>query len=87
MTVTFTGTLANGQQVPPPGEIVAITLGGVTQQAVIGPGGASTTTFDTAGLTVAGSPLTITYRYTSDGTFASATHDQHTDGDAGRRRR
>ncbi len=71
-TVTLTGTLANGQQVPPPGETVAITLGGVTHLATIGAGGAFSAAFDTAGLTVADSPLTITYRYTSDGIFASA---------------
>jgi hypothetical protein len=70
-TVTFTGTLAHGAQIPPPGETIAITLGGVTHQAVIGPGGGFTTTFDTAALAVAGSPFTVRYRYTSDGTFAS----------------
>ena len=70
-TVTLTGTLAGAAQVPPPGETVAITFGRVTQQAVIGPGGGFTTTFDTAALAVAGSPFTVTYRYTSDGTFAS----------------
>ena len=83
-TVTFTGTLANGAQAPPQGETVAVTLGGVTQQAVIGPGGAFTTTFDTARLAVGRLTRTpITYRYTSDGTFASAQHDAHPDGDAG----
>jgi parallel beta-helix repeat protein len=71
-SVTLTGTLSNGQQAPPPGETVAIALGGVTQQAVIGPDGTFTATFNAAGLTVAGSPYRITYHYTSDGTFASA---------------
>jgi hypothetical protein len=70
-SVTFTGTLSNGQQVPPPDETVAITLGGVTHQAVIGLGGIFTATFDTTGLAVADSPYRITYRYTSDGTFRS----------------
>jgi hypothetical protein len=70
-TVTFAGTLANNQQAPPPGESVAVTLGGVTHMAVIGPGGSFSATFDSSGLTAAGSPSTIAYRYTSDGTFAS----------------
>jgi hypothetical protein len=69
-TVTFTGTLANGARAPQ-GESLAVTFGGVTQQVVIGPGGAFSATFDTAGLTAAGSPYTVTFRYTSDGNFAS----------------
>jgi hypothetical protein len=72
-TVTLTGTLANGAHVPPPGEAVAVTLGGATQQALIGAGGGFTTTFATAGLTVAGSPYTINFLYATDGTFASSS--------------
>jgi hypothetical protein len=66
------GTLADGSQVPQ-GEDVAVTLDGVTQQAVLGSNGAFSTTFDTAGLSVSSSPYTISYAYTSDGTFASAS--------------
>jgi hypothetical protein len=69
--VTLTGTLASGALAPPAGETVAVTLGGETQQAVIGAGGAFTTTFATAELAVPGAPYTITYRYATDGTFAS----------------
>ena len=71
-SVTISGTLANGSQAPV-GETVAVTLNGVQQSATIGSGGAFSTTFDTTGLTVADSPYTITYAYTSDGTFASAS--------------
>ena len=71
-SVTVSGTLANGSQAPV-GETVAVTLDGVEQSATIGSGGAFSTTFDTTGLTVANSPDTITYAYTSDGTFASAS--------------
>ena len=71
-SVTISGTLANGSQAPV-GETVAVTLDGVQQSATIGSGGAFSTTFDTTGLTVANSPYTITYAYTSDGTFASAS--------------
>ena len=71
-SVTVSGTLANGSQAPV-GESVAVTLGGVQQSATIGSSGAFSTTFDTAGLAVAGSPDTVNYAYTSDGTFASAS--------------
>ncbi len=71
-SVTISGTLANGSQAPV-GETVAVTLDGVEQSATIGSGGAFSTTFNTTGLTVANSPDTITYAYTSDGTFASAS--------------
>ena len=70
--MTISGTLADGSQAPV-GETVAVTLDGVEQSATIGSGGAFSTTFDTTGLTVADSPYTITYAYTSDGTFASAS--------------
>ena len=70
-SVTISGTLANGSQAPV-GETVAVTLDRVQQSATIGSGGAFSTTFDTAGLTVANSPYMITYVYISDGTFTSA---------------
>jgi Bacterial Ig-like domain (group 3) len=72
-SVTVTGTLADGSQAPSE-EDVAVKLSGVTQLAAIGSGGAFSSTFtDTASLTVTGSPYTISYTYTSDGTFASAS--------------
>ena len=55
------------------GETVAVTLDGDEQPATIGSGGAFSSTFDATALTVADSPDTITYAYTSDGTFASAS--------------
>jgi hypothetical protein len=70
--VTISGTLADGSQAPV-GETVAVTLDGVKQSPTIGSGGTFSTTFDTTGLTVADSPYTITYAYTTDGTFASAS--------------
>jgi MBG domain (YGX type) len=71
-SVTISGTLADGSQAPV-GETVAVTLDGVEQSPTIGSGGTFSTTFDTTGLTVADSPYTITYAYTTDGTFASAS--------------
>jgi hypothetical protein len=69
-TVTFTGVVAFGG-VGPQGQLLSVSFGGLTQQVVIGRGGAFAATFNTAGLTVAGSPYSVTYQYTSDGTFAS----------------
>ena len=71
-SMTISGTLAYGTQVPV-GETVAVTLDGVEQSATIGSGGAFSTTLDTAGLTVPNSPYTITFEYTTDGTFAAAS--------------
>ena len=71
-SVTISGTLKSGSQAPV-GETVAVTLDSVQQSATIGSGGVFSTTFNTADFTVAGSPDTITYAYTSDGTFASAS--------------
>ena len=70
-SVTVSGTLADGSQAPV-GETVAVTLNGEEQPATIGSGGAFSITFNDDGLAVANSPYTITYAYTSDGTFVSA---------------
>ncbi len=50
-----------------------MTLDGQTQSATIGTGGGFSTTFDVAALPVAGSPYSVSYAYTSDGTYASTT--------------
>ncbi len=71
-SVTISGTLANGSQAPV-GESVAVTMDGDEQPATIGSGGAFSTTFNDDGLAVAGSPYTVNYAYTSDGSFASAS--------------
>ncbi len=71
-TATFSGTLADGAQTPQ-GENVAVTLDGATQQAVIGPLGAFSTTFSTASLAVPRSPYPISYVYKGDGLFSGAS--------------
>ncbi len=71
-TVTLSGTLASGSMTPT-GETVSVTIGGLTQPATIGAGGAFSTTFDTAGFEVSGSPYSIQYAYTGDGTYAGAS--------------
>ncbi len=73
-SATVSGTLADGTQAPS-GENVAVTLDGVTRQAVIGSSGTFSTTFsfDGSGPNVSDSPYTVTYSFTSDRIFASAT--------------
>ena len=70
--VTLSGTLSDNSRLAPNGEAVTVTLDGVEHRATISSFGAFSTTFDTAGLPVAGSPYTISYSYSSDGTFATA---------------
>ncbi len=70
-SVTISGTLTNNSHAPV-GETVAVTLDGAQQAATIGSGGSFSTTFDTSSLTVAASPYSIAYAFTTDGTFASA---------------
>ncbi len=71
--VTFSGTLADGNQAPPETESVQVTLDGVTQSASIGAGGAFSTTFDTGTLSAAGSPYSVSYSYVGDATYKAAT--------------
>jgi hypothetical protein len=72
-SVSFSGKIADGAQVPA-GEDVGVTLNGITQQATIGSDGSFSTTFnDTAGLGVAGSPYTVGYSYSADGTFPATS--------------
>ena len=68
-SVTFSGDISGAST----GQTVAITLDNNTVPATIGSGGAFSATFDLAGLSVAGSPYTVTYAYTSDGSTTSTT--------------
>ena len=52
---------------------MAITLAGVTQQAMIGPGGTFATTFATVRLAASGVPYTVIYGYPGDGGDAAAS--------------
>ncbi len=72
-SVKVSGTIAAGSQVPV-NQSVSITLDGVNQSATIGSDGSFSTTFSGLGtLSVSGSPYTIAYAYTSDGTFLGAS--------------
>ena len=68
-SVTFSGDISGAST----GQTVAITLDNNTVPATIGSGSAFSATFDLAGLSVAGSPYTVTYAYTSDGSTTSTT--------------
>jgi hypothetical protein len=70
---TFSGHLASNVILPPVGEVVSITLGGVTQTAALDGNGNFTTTFSTAALGPAGSPYAVTYRYAGDAVFNPTT--------------
>ena len=74
-SLTVAGTLSLDSQYPQePGESVAVTLDGTTQQAPFGPGGTFSTTFtNTAGLTVGQSPYPIDFAFSGDDTYAPAT--------------
>ncbi len=72
-TVTFTGTLAAGSQVPA-GEEVAVTLGGVTHDAKIAANGSFSTQFTGADvvLNASSTAYNVTYDYATDGAFLAA---------------
>jgi predicted outer membrane repeat protein len=70
---TLSGTLSNGNQAPQgANENVTVTVGGISQQAQIGPGGAFSVTLNTASLGVSGSPYVVSYSYAGNALFASA---------------
>ncbi len=72
-TVTLSGTLAAGSQVPV-GEDVAVTLDGVTNDAKIASNGSFSTQFTGAEVVLKASSTayTVTYDYATDGTFLAA---------------
>ncbi|HUN64130.1 MAG TPA: choice-of-anchor D domain-containing protein, partial [Candidatus Sulfotelmatobacter sp.] len=74
-SINLSGTIGNGTSYPPSGETVTITIGSVTQTATIGTNGAFNTAFPTASIPPSTTPYVITYTYTSDGIFTSATNN------------
>jgi len=77
-SVVIAGIIRTSSPLPVPvGEVVEVTLDGVTQSASIGSGGSFSTTFATAGLSASGSPYVITFSYAGDGNF-TATSGQST---------
>jgi hypothetical protein len=71
-TTTLTGHIGSGAAYPT-GEVVSITLNGVTESAQVDGNGNFTYPFSTGSLAVAGSPYPVTYAYAGDGNLGPAT--------------
>ena len=71
-TTTLTGHLGVGTAFPT-GSTVSITLNSVIQTALVDGSGNFTTTFNTASLSVANSPYTITYTFAGNSSFDPAS--------------
>jgi hypothetical protein len=71
-SVTFSGTLGAGLQVPV-GETVTVTLDGVGQSATIASDGSFSTTFSTASLHASLTAYTVSYDYATDGVYLAAS--------------
>ena len=76
-SVTVGGVISAGSVFPGSGEVVAVTLNGVTQDAAIGSTGAFSTTFNTSALPSSATPYQVTYSYAGD-TKLSAASDSST---------
>src|SRR5271156_5794250 len=70
-SINLSGTISSGANVPPSGEMVAITINSVTQNAMIGANGTFATPFNTSAIPASGTPYPITYSYPGDANFAS----------------
>jgi len=75
---TFGGTIATSNLTAPTNETVAITLNGVTQNAVTDANGNFTTTFNTSTLPASATPYHVTYAYAGDANFAGITDNTTT---------
>jgi hypothetical protein len=72
-TTTVSGHLnSNSSQSVPAGETVAVTLGGVTENATLDTNDDFSASFDTHALGVQGSPYTISFAYAGDSNFLAA---------------
>jgi YVTN family beta-propeller protein len=72
-SINLCGVIGNGTSYPWPGEKVSITIGGVTQSAVIGRKGEFSTEFPTKLLAASPTPYIINYSYPGDDIFGPAT--------------
>jgi hypothetical protein len=79
-SVTLAGHLAAnaGQELVPAGEIVTVTLNGVSRPALLDGGDNFSATFDTHALSVSGSPYVISYGYAGDADFNAASDSSTT---------
>ena len=77
-SINLSGTIGSGTSYPAAGEMVSISINGVTQTATIGSGGAFSTSFATATIPASSTPYTITYSYAGDPNFTSASNTSAT---------
>ncbi|MGB8323889.1 MAG: choice-of-anchor D domain-containing protein, partial [Candidatus Acidiferrum sp.] len=77
-SITLAGVIKNGNTFPTAGEVVLITIDGITHGAAIGTGGGFTLTFATNTILASTTPYTITYNFAGDATFTSATDNSTT---------
>ena len=77
-SITLAGVIKNGNTFPTAGEVVLITIDGITHGAAIGTGGGFTLTFATNTIPASTTPYTITYNFAGDATFTSATDSSTT---------
>ena len=73
-SVSLSGAIASGTAYPATGEVVSISINGVTQTATIGANGAFSATFATASIPSSATPYVITYSYAGDLALTSASN-------------
>ncbi len=77
-SITVSGTIAAQSSFPPSGELVTVTIFGLTAQASIGGDGFFSTTFPTSTIPTSSAPYTIVYSYAGDANFTSASNSSTT---------
>ncbi len=77
-SINLSGTISNAGNFPPSGEMVAITINSVTQNATIGANGTFATAFNTSAIPASGTPYPITYSYPGDANFANGMNSSTT---------
>jgi uncharacterized repeat protein (TIGR01451 family) len=77
-SISLAGVIGNGTTFPTAGEIVSITINGVTQNAAIGTSGTFSATFATSTIPGSTTPYTITYNFAGDAIFAAVTNSSTT---------
>ncbi|MGA2232071.1 MAG: choice-of-anchor Q domain-containing protein, partial [Tepidisphaeraceae bacterium] len=72
-SVTVGGVISAGSIFPASGEVVDVTLNGVTQDATIGSNGVFSTTFNTSSLPASATPYPVMYSYAGDTKLSAAS--------------
>ena len=72
--ITLNGTISAGSLQPPVGETVKVTIDGISQSTTTTTGGAFTFTFTTSAIPASATAYPITYSYSGDANFTTATN-------------